>query len=975
MTTYLSDSLAEEKGPSCLIFDVHLSSLRTILLHHIPLSEGRPLGAEVQIGNPSKLDSTAIIDVNVDIATLTGCVLDKTPTVEATLGRVSVDIDVSIDKRTLESAAPSLTILEASVAALSVQFANRSLSTHVARTNLNIGHRGPEVVALISLSLADSGQEWTRRLGLLRDARQQLTYDAIGSILKSSEKLSIVDTLSTIQPSYLVQSGIPWKLRSDPVFRLLYHLRNCLGQMPNAELSPSANLSGLDEFIKLLNSRLSALEQDDITIAQVPQLHSLLPGIQEALEEEVGKPMVLDTVGVQFDQIYLSVLDPQEKATSELVLEDMGFHLHKDKLELIQFSGANATSMSQTSFSQGTRSVRKWNISFNLGEVNLLVYPHLLPFVQHVLRVRRHYFSQSKDSASPTHEDTASSIRPGKVYNMLALISVGKARLRVAAENLVFEFGVVGWQSSSSVLRTQHHADLSMNHAVTFDEVYLQARSPSNQRQESSQDILAAITCKAGKLSFVAKDEAPKVTNRLVFSIDELRLEVPRSVLRLYRFVEEWRATYLPGIQDTVKALLSEVRSKSPNPQPSPSSTKIVTASLSGTIGRTSVVLQVMHGTWVSLEVHNTVGYAKSPLAGNLSPIHTFGLQLSTIILNVSGKPGSASNAPPRSRVRLALPPISLAGNYDGSRIHMLTLVEFIDLKVKPSHWDTLLAVQQKFGQDFNDLVDLMRKTRERPPSSTPAKKKDNPLLYGAFLKVKGFRVGLEGLSSTLSLECLDIRGGLNNADGVAWDLGLTGLTLSLASRSAYMVPHTRIQRSAFVTIDFKITGSNDTNAEMLAQTLDLAVTRIHAVMQPSSIGEVGNFIDHLQVCAATQGSFTGELIVLKQAELLDRQERRAHELAAFKEKARAILDTFDVKVRDVQLEETSDWLHAYVINVVIQNVGVAFPLSNDDLRRQGSSGAVKAFLFSIRSIAFRTTRGETGEAVMQRLCFQFVPR
>ena len=113
----------------------------------------------------------------------------------------------------------------------------------------------------------------------------------------------------------------------------------------------------------------------------------------------------------------------------------------------------------------------------------------------------------------------------------------------------------------------------------------------------------------------------------------------------------------------------------------------------------------------------------------------------------------------------------------------------------------------------------------------------------------------------------------------------------------------------------------------------------------------------------------------MNQAELLDRQERRAHELAAFKEKTRAILNTFDVKVRDVQLEETTNWLHGYVVNVVIQGVGAAFPLSNDDLRRHSSSGVVKAFLFSISSIAFTATRGETGEAVMQRLCFQFVPR
>ena len=111
------------------------------------------------------------------------------------------------------------------------------------------------------------------------------------------------------------------------------------------------------------------------------------------------------------------------------------------------------------------------------------------------------------------------------------------------------------------------------------------------------------------------------------------------------------------------------------------------------------------------------------------------------------------------------------------------------------------------------------------------------------------------------------------------------------------------------------------------------------------------------------------------QAEMLDRQERRSHELSTFKEKTRAILETFDVKVGDVQLEETTNWLNNYIVNVVIENIGVAFPLIHDILIRQHSSSSVRAFLFSIRSITFSTTRGETGEALVQRLCFQFVSR
>jgi hypothetical protein len=40
-----------------------------------------------------------------------------------------------------------------------------------------------------------------------------------------------------------------------------------------------------------------------------------------------------------------------------------------------------------------------------------------------------------------------------------------------------------------------------------------------------------------------------------------------------------------------------------------------------------------------------------------------------------------------------------------------------------------------------------------------------------------------------------------------------------------------------------------------------------------------------------------------------------------------------------------------------------------------GDSTAVKAFLFSVKSIKFGTQRGESGEAKMQGLSIQFVSR
>jgi hypothetical protein len=113
---------------------------------------------------------------------------------------------------------------------------------------------------------------------------------------------------------------------------------------------------------------------------------------------------------------------------------------------------------------------------------------------------------------------------------------------------------------------------------------------------------------------------------------------------------------------------------------------------------------------------------------------------------------------------------------------------------------------------------------------------------------------------------------------------------------------------------------------------------------------------------------------------MLDRREQRLLELAAFKEKARQILQTFEVKMLDEQPAAESMWLHKYHISVSVNNIGVAFPLSfQRDLgiskSRTIDSTAVRAFLFAIKSIAFGTNRGETGQATMKGFSFQFVSR
>ena len=112
------------------------------------------------------------------------------------------------------------------------------------------------------------------------------------------------------------------------------------------------------------------------------------------------------------------------------------------------------------------------------------------------------------------------------------------------------------------------------------------------------------------------------------------------------------------------------------------------------------------------------------------------------------------------------------------------------------------------------------------------------------------------------------------------------------------------------------------------------------------------------------------------------RQEQRAHELAAFKQRTQKIIESFEVKNPSSVPETASptSMLDNYSIDLSISNVGVAFPLKDEeqlDLSRYGShdNHVVRAFLFSISSIQFGTVRGVTGKAAMKRLSFQFVNR
>jgi hypothetical protein len=204
---------------------------------------------------------------------------------------------------------------------------------------------------------------------------------------------------------------------------------------------------------------------------------------------------------------------------------------------------------------------------------------------------------------------------------------------------------------------------------------------------------------------------------------------------------------------------------------------------------------------------------------------------------------------------------------------------------------------------------------------------------------MKGFRIGLEGPSSIL----------------------VQDLSLSLAPRThADSGSHSfdRIDRTAFVSIDFHIRTTQPLSSA--AHTLDIIVTKVHAVMQPSSISQIGDFLDHIQ------------------AELKLRAELRAKELSAFKEKTREFIKSFESSKPGP--DAIQSWISDFLINFTFKNIGIAFPLDFDpslkvERSESGGGQVTGAFLLSVKSLSFSVQRGESGQAVMKGTALQFVSR
>ena len=887
MATHIRDLLSERDAVQDSIFDVQVSSIRVqvVQLMH-KLRDQRDGFLHVPDATQHRAEEeVAVVDLQLFDLGLKGQVHkeDKHPrqsfAVSASHFGVSLDLH---DIHQSSDLSKHRTVMMASLSEVTSAFGHkhgdlvwRALSVEL---ETEAADYIPEVVSAHTDTIIDAIDTYRRlRSRVLSGARVRVHL-----ILQWSQKHSVVDPLSTIQPSYLVQTGRPREIRIHPASKILLYIRSCLQFLSVEERETIRHLTGREEdsvtredVIALLDSQLTGLNIDgDATgIANLGVIARIF-GAPDVPRPASVHELSIEAVGIRLQSTKISVLHPTRGASSEVSLSSIDLKAALQKSELHLASSKSPKDLI-TSRDKNRSEVQHISVSAVLNGVEVLMLPHILNLAQSVVRSRKRPRNATRSPPSPPTPQAFQKLwKPTLLVDVV--LSLDALRLQVAAEKLIVAFNVSHLDFVSSVYTRTHSGhpgrpEQSANSSLFLDSMSLEAHSSSDRDFPVPQHMLAEISVKKTNFNCALRKEVTLTqTIRAALVVGSLRLSVPRSAIRLWKFIEEWKADYLPGFERTIQALVSELR-QAPSTQSSPTNTqlKLPTTHLQFSVGSCGVFFHVLPGTWLSWELFDTLAYLKLGVGTVKSRrvSSSFGLRFSSQCVSIASysKGGRPEDAPEKGRrLKVGLPSITATGTYENHGIHVLVSAGFFSITVKPSYWDTVLSVQQKFGNDFNDLLHVIADARARKPPSQkldvlPASPSQWTLQSGSF-KAKGFRIGLVGNSSTLLFECQDIAGGLKGGEGKgkgrSWQLNVTGLALSLAPRSFAVMKSVEFdgnRRSAFVIIDCKVEVDHATAQKFLR----IKLCKINAIVQPSSIGEIGDFVDHLQVSVFCCGLLT----------------------------------------------------------------------------------------------------------------------
>lgn len=259
------------------------------------------------------------------------------------------------------------------------------------------------------------------------------------------------------------------------------------------------------------------------------------------------------------------------------------------------------------------------------------------------------------------------------------------------------------------------------------------------------------------------------------------------------------------------------------------------------------ISLHVMHGTWLSWTFEDLLGYTNTINQRAFN----YGIQLSGQRITLSGELDETGTLTPTDHsVKLALPSLRLSGTFQSDYLQGTLVVDHFRLNLKPQYVDDILVVQQKFGNDFNELVDVLASNQSKKSLATEHTK--SSLSVNLVVRLEGFQIGLQGPSSTQYIQSPLVSASYRTGSypGSRWRFDVREFRLSLVHDvqiSSFDRNRDNFE-SASMTLGCVVHNTPPESMSGTTDHLTIKISQVHAVMAPVAIVELGNLIDHIQV-------------------------------------------------------------------------------------------------------------------------------
>ncbi|ORY50868.1 hypothetical protein BCR33DRAFT_712841 [Rhizoclosmatium globosum] len=793
--------------------------------------------------------------------------------------------------------------------------------------------------------------------------QEQLRLQAyVETVIRESVKHSLVgDAKFLISPSSLWVLGTSFrKFQVDLGWRLLAHIRHCAKSL-------GANRMNLKTAATLKNTHISEIlptltkwfgMRDDRSDPTKNHILGLIfdarPKDAEAIASDIIKSISGYTTSIAFviQNVKISSFAPGGgenifQISPLLIQIDT---IKRNKMDILEKKSSRSSLTTKDLASSHFvdislfLSASKSSVSFN---------PNVFRLIRHIIRVYNRVTRLSLLSSSK--KDSAGSLKSvvsdNMDFSLIMSTAIDEVMLSATANNLSMKSVArsmsinLSYFSKSTAFNLPSDLQFSGTGTVTKVMVDVLELSPHGTNSLLSLQTNGIMTNLSGNSTALA-------------SFDLIELRLPKSLLKLQAFFEQWGDT-LPEYDLLFNRLMKELEMTSGPSLPKQSSHRTISMAL-----KTNVQIIVKSFVLVSdllstlrckYSISNIVGFIQKRTAADINDMD-YSARIESHRVEFETRNHHQTN----STSLYTLPEVAFEGSFassdDASNLKALLHIGILEGSFDVHLIDQLLTLQSLLGSEINDIVEMVmfyykrRLEMPQPSSVVPSK----PFTYDLNIIVGGLQVAAAGPQSTLLLtaDTFTIRTQNVDSETLRWTLSLQNSAFSLVANGrdlARIVIGVKLQNHSVEENKFELLSDIDPKERI--EKFFLKISKLNGVLQPIGLPKLMEFM------------------LFYSKELDERSRIKIAELEMMKQNAQRLLTSVNLPATTPSVEAKSFFLDKVVL-VQVDNIGISVPLKDDF---EGVGKHVPALLLGFRDIQYESYRLVENQGGIRDISVQFV--